>query len=270
MTFIYHANTALKVNRNNDVVQAECSLLNNNTEASAWVYADVKTLQIQRAGWALYRSIESNTGVFELPELIGVEAYLNSGPVLKSVLGAPGQELPRKLVAECFRGMLQAESFFFVDRGYETADQYNEFWNQSYTGSCRCFSHLDQIDKQWPEWLNTERSYSLFNRSKTISIQRQQLDFIITASLIDTYHNLHLEMRLDENGLVQIASGDFIAAPDKICYENTDHLPQFIGQNLPAMSKKDIAALVGGAEGCTHLLDMIYDAARAMAMCLSD
>lgn len=267
MTFIYHASTALKVNRVGDVVQVECTLLNNNTEASAWVFADVKTLQIQQAAWALYRSDDRELGVFELPQLIGVEAYLNAGPILKSVLGGPGQEMPRALVADCFRVMVQAETFFFEERGYKTAEKYVEFWHQNYAGLCRYYSHFEQIDKHWPAWLaNTKRSYNLFNRSKTITIQRQLLDFIITASFIDSFHHVHLEIRLDQFGQVQTASGNFINAPHKNCHENTEHLSKIIGLNLPALSKREIAALVGGPDGCTHLLELIGDAASALAV----
>ncbi|HZK87300.1 MAG TPA: DUF2889 domain-containing protein, partial [Syntrophomonas sp.] len=108
--------------------------------------------------------------------------------------------------------------------------------------------------------------YNLFNRSKTITIQRQLLDFIVTASFIDTFHHINLELRLDQFGQITNAIGDFINAPHKNCHENTEHLPKIIGLNLPALSKREIAALVGGPDGCTHLLELIGDAASALAV----
>lgn len=266
MAFLYHSNTFLKVNRIDNELQAECTILSNDTEAVAWVYADVNNLKITRAGWALYRSFENKASVFELPELIGIEAYITGGPALKKLLGASGQELARELIAECFRGMLQAETFFFMERGFQSAQQYDDFCEANSIGACRYYSHLDQTEKQWTEWVETtERSYNLFNRSKTVNVQQlQQSAFIVTASFIDSFHHLGILMELNEEGIVQKASGDYISAPDKICYVNTEHLPSFIGTKLTDMSKKEIAALAGGAEGCNHLVDLIYEAAKAM------
>ena len=44
-----------KIDRTNNELQAECTILSNDTETVAWVYADVKHLKIMRAGWAKYR-----------------------------------------------------------------------------------------------------------------------------------------------------------------------------------------------------------------------
>lgn len=267
MSFLYHSNIFIKVNRIDDGLQAECTLLNNDTEAVAWVYTDINQLKIKRAGWALYRSSENKPGIYELPELIGVEAYITGGPALKKFLGAPAQELPRELIAECFRGILQAETFFFMERGYQSGREYDDFCEANSSGACRYYSHLDQTEKQWTEWVETtERSYNLFNRSKTVTVQQQQSDFILTASFIDSFHHLGISMKLNGKGIVQKASVDYISAPDKICYANTEHLPKFIGTKLAGMTKKEIAVLTGGAEGCTHLVDLIYEIKKALAV----
>lgn len=265
MSFLYHANTFSKVNRQGDKLQAACTLLNNNTEAVAWIDTDVKTLSITRAGWALYRSPDSPSGIYDLPELIGIEAYITGKIALNEKLGGPEQELPRELIAECFRSVLQAETFFFLERGFQSAKQYDDFCEENSIGACRYYSHLDQTEKQWTEWLeNTERSYNLFNRSKTVNIQQNQSNLIITASFIDSFHHISIIMELNKDGIIQNASGDFISAPDKICYKNTEHLSKFTGNKLSAMNKKEIAALAGGAEGCNHLVDLIYEVVKAI------
>lgn len=265
MSFLYHSNTFLKVNRIDHELRAECTILSNDIEAAAWVYTDVSTLAIKRAGWAQYRSVYGKTGVFDLPELIGIEAYITGGPALKQRLGAPEQALPHELIAECFRGILQAETFFFMERGFQSARQYDDFCEEHSIGACRYYSHLDLTEKQWTEWVETtERSYNLFNRSKTVTIQQQHSDFIVTASFIDSFHHLSILMELNQAGVIRKASGDYISAPDKICSDNTEHLPSFIGTRLADMSKKEIAVLAGGAEGCNHLVDLIYEVVKAM------
>lgn len=265
MSFIYHASTFLKVNRIENRVMAECTLLSNNTEAVAWVDASVKTLKISRAGWASYRSPSNTAGIYDLPELNGVEAYITGGPVLKKVLGAPGLEVPYELISECFRGVLQAETFFFLERGFQSGKEFDDFCEQHSIGACRYYSHLDQTEKQWTEWVDTtERRYNLFNRSKTVTIQEQQLNRLITAVFMDSFHHLGIQMEIDQNGLVQRVQGNFFNAPDPICYKNKEHLEKLAGLNLGKMNKKEIAALAGGAEGCNHLVDLIYEIKKAL------
>jgi hypothetical protein len=177
MSLLFHATNFVKVNRHGDTVTAECTLLSNAVEAVAWVDASVQTLQISRAGWANYRSSAGETGVFDLPALIGVEAYITGGPALRKVLGGPGLELPYDLISECFRGVLQAETYFFLERGFVSAKQYDDFCEQHSIGACRFYSHLEETELQWTEWLgSTERDYNLFNRCKTVSITQQAVN----------------------------------------------------------------------------------------------
>lgn len=266
MSFIYNANTAVKVNRIGNVVQAECSLLSNDIEAFAWVFADVFSLQVQQAKVAIYRAPDRALGIFELSSLLGVEAYLNSGPALKNLLGAPGQELEHDLVTECIRGIIQAETFFYEERGYITAEKYVEYWHQNYAGLCRYYNNFIEIDKVWPAWLaGTKREYNLFNRDKIITIQRRQLGLNITCSFIDSFHHILLEICLGQNGQITSTHGNFINTPHDNCHENTMHLQNLTGHKLSAMSKREIAAIVGGPDGCTHLLEMVGDAVKAVA-----
>lgn len=263
MSFIYHASTFLKVNRVENTVLAECTLLSSEMEAVAWIDANVQTLKIKRAGWANYRSQSYAVGTHDLPELIGVEAYITGGPTLKKVLGVPGLEIPYDLVSECFRGILQAETFFFLERGFQSASHYDDYFDQNSIGSCRYYSHLDQIEKRWTEWVDTsERSYNLFNRNKTVTIQEEQKLRKINASFMDSFHHLGVQMEIDEDGAVGLANGNFVTAPDPICYRNNENLERLVGKNLSQMSKKEIAALAGGAEGCNHLVDLIYEISK--------
>jgi hypothetical protein len=265
MSFTYHATIFNRVNRCGNTLLSECTLLSNGVEAVAWVDADVQTLQISRAGWANYRSPAGETGIFELPALIGTEAYITGGPALKKVLGEAGLEIPYELISDCFRGIVQAETYFFMERGFQSAKHYDDFCEQHSIGACRFYSHLDQREKQWTEWVGiTERSYNLFNRCKTVIIQQQQLNRTITSSFMDSFHHLGVGMEIDQNGMVLSAHGNFINAPDPICYKNNEHLDAFVGKQLGQMSKKEIAALAGGAEGCNHLVDLIYEVKKVL------
>jgi len=265
MSLLFHATNFVKVNRHGDTVTAECTLLSNAVEAVAWVDASVQTLQISRAGWANYRSSAGETGVFDLPALIGVEAYITGGPALRKVLGGPGLELPYDLISECFRGVLQAETYFFLERGFVSAKQYDDFCEQHSIGACRFYSHLEETELQWTEWLgSTERDYNLFNRCKTVSITQQAVNRLVSASFMDSFHHLGVSLEIDPQGVVLSAQGNFINAPDPICFQNDAHLFKLPGLNLREMNKKEIAALTGGPEGCNHLVDLLYEIKKAL------
>lgn len=82
---------------------------------------------------------------------------------------------------------------------------------------------------------------------------------MITAVFIDSFHHLGIQLEIGQNGIVQQAQSNYINAPDPICYKSNEHLDKFLGMNLGQMSKKEIAVLIGGAEGCNHLVDLIYE-----------
>lgn len=265
MSLLFHAINFVKVNRNGGTVTAECTLLNNDVEAVAWLDASVKTLQISRAGWANYGAPNYDLGIFDLPELIGIEAYLTGGPALRRALGGPDQELPYELISECFRAVLQSETFFFLERVFQSADQYDDFCEKHSVGACRYYTHIDQVEKHWTDWLDTtEREYNLFNRSKTVIIKQLDSNRIVNAVFHDSFHHIGVQLELDQQGTVLDAQANFHHAPDPICFLNHEHLPKMVGSILGKMGKKDIAARVGGSEGCSHLVDLLYEVKKSL------
>ncbi|MGE5380810.1 MAG: DUF2889 domain-containing protein [Methylocystaceae bacterium] len=268
MPNVYNSTISLQVTRTSDnELLAETTLLSTDTEAVGWIVTDIKELKIKDCHYALYRTGQGNTRIFSVPELQGAEAYFNAGSVLKQALGTEaGREIPRELISECIRGAIQAESFFFTERGYADAAAYDAYWDKMYKDSCRLYSHLDRMDQPWMEYIGyTRRDYNLFNRIKSVVVYHEDYHDLIQANFIDSFHELGLKLRLDHDSLVIEAQGNFVRAPQEICYENSGHLKGFIGLNLAAMSKRDIAALAGGSEGCNHLVDLLYEAAKAAA-----
>ncbi|MGE5370465.1 MAG: DUF2889 domain-containing protein [Solirubrobacterales bacterium] len=263
---MYHSTMFCRVNRSeDDVLNAECTWLANDHEMTAWLVTGVRDLRIRKAGWAAYRSPGKAVGVFELPELVGCEAYLFSGPDLKRVFGRPGLEAQRELVSECIRGIVQAETFFFTERGFASALDYDAFWDKMYVNGCTYYSHLDQIEKPWMEFAgNPERQLNLFNRVKTATVRPGEMMTEVSAVFMDSFHELGVRIELDRNGAIAGITGDYVSAPDKICWRNLDHLPRFAGVRLMDLGKKEIAGIAGGAHGCHHLVDLIHEAARAV------
>lgn len=264
----FHFHSSVKVDRiSEQELKAECVVLSTNRESRGWLITDVQGLKISQAGWADYRKAGGGAQSGDIPELVGVEAFLNAGPHLKRALPGRKQEPIRDLISECIRGLVQAETFFFNERGYLSAAHYDSYWEGMYLNGCYYYSHLDRVEKPWLEYVGlTERTGNLFNRVHSVVIHREPGGcYSLNASFIDSFHELGVRLGLDAGGVVLLSEASYNRAPDKICRDNTRHLKKLPGLVLADLSKKELAALAGGSEGCNHLVDILYDASRAMA-----
>lgn len=268
----FHFNSSVKVDRISEhELKSECVILSTHRESRGWLITDVQGLKIRQAGWADYRLAGDGAQSGQIPELIGVEAFLEAGPHIKMALPSMDQEPIRELISECIRGLVQAETFFFKERGYESAAQYDSYWEQMYLNGCYYYSHLERVEKPWLEYVGyTQRSGNLFNRVHSVAIYREQDGcYSLNAAFIDSFHELGVRLGIDTGGIVCLAEAFYNRAPDIICRDNTRHLEKLLGLCLSHLSKKDLASLAGGANGCNHLVEILYDASRAMTEFLS-
>ncbi len=262
---IFHSNTCSKVTRISEKeLLAECVVLNTEMEAAAWIIADVNSFAINKAGWAVYRSPQGRL-YHEIPELAGIEAYLDAGgPVKKALAGEP--DLARELFNECVRGIVQAETFLIKERGYADEAAYTALWDVMYLNSCYHFSHLDEREELWMDYVGySERPYNLFNRIHNVTIHREEdNNYFIPATFIDSFHELGVRLWIAPDGLVSKAEADFTRCPDITCRRITANIQKIVGIKLPGQSKKDLASLVGGPQGCNHMADIVFSASRAL------
>jgi len=266
MQVTFNATKNLQVTRTGDnELLIETTLLTTDMEAAGWITTDIKGLIIKDCRYAIYRTTQGETGVFKVPDLIGVEAYLNAGADLKRVLGGVGMEIAYDLISECVRGAVQGETFFYQERGFASPDDYEAYWETLYADSCLYYSNVEQHpDQTWLEYVgDVQRSHNLFNRSKNVTLRQVDEGRVINAYYIDTFHELGLKLSLDVQGRVTEAIGNFLRAPHKKCWENSVLPEKFIGGHLSSMQKRDIAILAGGSQGCSHMVDLIYEAAKA-------
>ncbi|MGI5912843.1 MAG: DUF2889 domain-containing protein [Syntrophomonadaceae bacterium] len=266
MSFIYNSNTLVKVNRiSNNEVTSECTKLSNKLEMTAWIIIDTYTFAIKRAGWAIYCSPKDITGHFELPQLIGMTAYLNSGAQLKKLLGGEENETVRELIADCIRGIVQSEIFLLPERGYKNYTHYHGKWEQMYVDSCLYYSHLDTVPKVSMYEGDRNRTYNLFNRTKMVNITHEENgDYTVTASFTDCYHQLNIFLVLNPAGVVLESYGNFTRAHYNICFQNSHLLAKLKGFVLGQMTKKEIASLAGGSNGCDHMVSLLYETSRVL------
>lgn len=245
---------------------AETYLLATDIEASARLIIDRKNFAIKHARWEVYRSPEGKfNGLNVVPGLEGITAYFNAGGDLRRVVGNEAGGLARELLAECIRGIIQAETFVYNDRGYPTAQAYGDYWERYYLNSCRYYSNLRRISRKWSDYVgNYCRGDNFFNRTKACSIIKHPDGLKVVGSLSDSFHEMGVIFLVDGAGRVVDCNGNFLRAPDPVCFENGALLKKFEGTFLPGCSKKEIAQIIGGPHGCDHLVDLVSDLGKAV------
>jgi hypothetical protein len=220
-----------------------------------------ETLKITDACWEHYSPPVTK---IDINELIGVEAYLNSGPALKEALKDLG-DFPRLLFAETVRGVIQAETFIWEERGFASLADYSSYWEKMYANSCRYYSNLDRVGKTWGEYVHFTRSSNLFNRFKSqLVYQCPDNGYRISGQLSDSFHEVSVDLTLNQHLEVIEAQGKLLRAPDDVCREATKYLHRLPGQAVNDLNKKHIVNLLGQGNGCVHLIDVVHDAMESI------
>ncbi|MDF9407509.1 DUF2889 domain-containing protein [Pelotomaculum isophthalicicum JI] len=272
MKILYQSNSfsTVKVNHGDELL-VNSSLISTDFEAVGQMVTDLKSFRIKKARWDIYRSPDgSMNGGKELPELAGVEAYFSAGGFLRRVVGDEAGGLPRELLAECVKGLIQAETFVFIDRGYPSAKAYEDYWDEIYLNACRYYSNLERIARRWFDYVGyCHRERNLFNRflcCRVCGLDNGHLT--ASGSFSDSFHELGVCVDLNDGGTVVDCTGNFLRAPDQVCFENREHVLKLIGKKIARMEKKEIGELVGGPHGCNHLVDIVHGIGKAVAVSL--
>ena len=271
MRVLYQNSYVTTVKREGDELLASSFFLSSGYEATAALRVDVSSFRVKRARLDIYRSPgNSLNGGKDLPHLEGIEAYFNEAGQLLQAVGKEGNGIPRDLFNECLNGIIQAETYVFEERGFPSPRAYEEFWEQFYSDSCRFYRHLARTTHTWYEHVGpTSRRGNLFNRYKNCAVYRTpDGNMAATGSFSDSFHELGLTVLLQRDGLITGVSGNFIRVPDPVCAESEKHLASLTGKLVTGLGKKDIRAMVGGAEGCMHLLDIANDVRKAATAAL--
>ncbi len=270
MKAVYQASFSCLVERKAEELLIKSTFISTDYEASAQLKVDISSFRINQAHWDMFRSPDGYMIMSrEIPELIGVEAYLYSGSQIRKAVGEEMNGIPLELIIECIRGVGQAEAFLIFERGFPSLKIFDEYCHEVGLNSCHYYSNLDRIAMTWTEYMgdhSTSRDKELFYRHKNYCIFLQSDGSLLTsAGFIDSFHEIALIIALSQEGLILECSGNLLRGPDRICYETVELLPRLAGKNLAAASKKEIAGWLGGPQGCTHLFEMFWDLGSTIA-----
>lgn len=271
MPLVYSNSFVTTVHRlNAGELIARSHLLATDCEAAASIRAATASFAVSEARWDILRSPEGRlNGGRDVVELQGAEAYLGAGPVLRAATRADG-ELPRRLLAECVKGIIQSETYLFPDRGFADSETYEADWKKNYTGSCRLYSNRDYHGRSWFEHV-AERAWSdsLFIRCKTATVTAAGEGLALSGSFSDSFHELGVTLTIAD-GAIAAAYGNFLRAPDPVCTRTPAVLAALRGRKLADIGKESIGQQIGGPQGCAHLADLIDFLLQAARAALAD
>ena len=240
---------------------AETVFLDTRLEAVGTLLVDLKSFRIKEAGWEIHRAPDPELlGRGVLPDLKGVEAYFGAGRALSRAAGGIGGGLVRGLLTECVRGIIQAETYVTKYRGFPTEDDYERWWKQEHVDSCRFYKRENMGKNHWFAYIGGHRrENNLFNRYKSMAVYRRiDGSLFATGSFSDSFHELNVQLSFDGDRIASCKAA-FLRAPGSFCIESLELLGLLNGKSMAELKKKEVAGIIGGPEGCIHLVDIIYD-----------
>lgn len=256
MDFVRHRH--LTVQRDGPVLTVQTVQCGTLTEASARFTVDPHTFIIRKARWEWHRPPNCTPPVsVDVPELAGLEAYFKAGAsALRAALG-DYPPLALDLFTENIRALIQAESFLYAERGYPTLDDYVEYWKTFYLNACRYYSSLDRVSVGWGRYVGRREGPNLFNRFESLARHSSGEVRTVRATMSDSFHEMALRLVLQGEKLeVKEAVGRVLRAPDRVCFEAAALVRGLEGSALAGKSKKQVAPLLGGGQGCVHLINL--------------
>jgi hypothetical protein len=243
----------------NGKIEAKAVLLSTDIEMAARIVAAHDSFLIEQAEWESLRSgshYVSDAG--EAAALVGAQAYFGVASSLARAFPGEDSGPQRALFAECIKAVIQSECYLYPQRGFPDPQAYQADWDAAHPNSCRYYSHLDIVLRRWFSYIGDEaRTGSLFHRHKNIAVWRSDSGGLqATGSFLDSFHELGIHAECAADGKIIAFNGCFLRAPDSICFGTAAILAGLCGRNIHEISRKDLNRLLGGSEGCAHLLDL--------------
>lgn len=198
----------------------------------------------------------------EVPEIYGLTAYLGAGREFRRALsGWDEADQWVELFLEGVKALVQAEYCVAGERGYSSEEEYERYFADKFSGSCIYYHQPPDRVQPWGAYVADQvREGCLFMRLRTTSL-RVAGNCLISAVMMDSFHEMALYLGLEPTGSVARAEASIIRVPDNVCRLAGASVNKLVGLNLETLDRRDLADLLAGQGGCTHLADLVADAA---------
>jgi hypothetical protein len=103
-----------------------------------------------------------------------------------------------------------------------------------------------------------------FNRKKNVDIRLGDGFITVDAHMSDNYHEMHVSLDITIPGMVITdIRGRMIRIPHERCAGGLDALHRAVGLEIKKGLTVRMEEAIGGAEGCTHLTNLVMEACHA-------
>ena len=249
---------------------AECSYLGTHYECSVVFYIDARRMETVRASYAVHRTPKNDNLIEgDIPELVGQTCTFAANKIIKGLPDYDGNGFIKELLLENLRGINQAEMYMLEEMGIDGPIEYEKKWLNEKVNYCRPYTGRMPGLYDWPHYVNSLnhfRKQNLYNKYKQYTIISSGGD-VVTANTTyqDSFHEMHAQLSYSLTTR-EITDFDMTMQrwPFAACFE-MDHMAAglFIGKNIDDLTKREVGALIGGSEGCFHLVDIVADVAKA-------
>jgi len=282
--------------KNSELLQVDLYFLETSREDRLHVELYVKDYTIKQAVLERTRPVSGAIKPLNLLFLQGRSIYLKEAKTLKEAIlnwgdtkaynlssaeipdlpSIPEREHFADLFIELISNVLQSEIFLLPERGFSSIEEYDRFFSDLYNDTCILFRTpraemaVEEVYTQ-----GQKRYASLFNRNKGVVVFRPEPGeesgeeaIMLHVYFNDSFHEIGLSLRVlpfsKPPCLIKKARGNFLRRPATLCMEAMAKLDDLTGVSLLPSEKKKIISLVNGPGGCSHLCDMVLDAAGAL------
>jgi Protein of unknown function (DUF2889) len=262
MSIIGQRNIVCTIDKNEDVVYAKAIILSKEFEASAWLAVGASDYLIQEADWEISKAPENTSlGRGIVSDVIGVKANTGIGSALVHLTKSNGGVMIKSLIFECVKGLMQAETYLYQERGYADEAAYEAYWMDKESNGCRFYTHPASDKYGWFDHVGPyQRTGNLFNRCKSYQLSAHGTEQTLQGTFHDSYHEMAGELKFDKaTGIISECNLSMFRAPGSSCLETTAHGRSFVGENIYSLTRKQVVGLVGGPHGCYHLTDLLAD-----------
>lgn len=246
------------------VFLAEANYTDTTTDQSLILEVERKTLMIKSAVLEVRRGHPGAPASAPVSALEGITAYFGSGRQLRQALAGTPDVLD--MAIQAVSAVIQAEAFFYKERGFASAVIYDDFWDEVAKDSCVFYSNLDRVTHRFAEYIKDQRRGSnLFHRYLLTAIEEiPGGSSEIRGHLMDSYHEMSIALQLDQAFQVSKASAVMLRCPDSVCREALERLDRIKGMFLNTADMKRYQTTFGGASGCTHIALLVQEAAYTL------
>lgn len=100
----------------------------------------------------------------------------------------------------------------------------------------------------------------LFQKDKSIRLEQEDNIIKIHVYFKDYFHEMKSTVTINSDNMkILSAEAQMLASPWDLCYEVVTKMEKLVGMTIQKGIKEQVRKLLGGAQGCVHLVELTLD-----------